>query len=132
MNTQSEVSQDRALIRAYQFFFKHAGYVVGRRAEGALDMACAERAARDAGIVFVWAPDDDADASFVETWDPKQQKEWHASEHYAEWCRVVRPCPEHGADCRHAETLASLSGIWDADATYRRVVEAELALEAGV
>lgn len=43
--------------------------------------------------------------------------------------RIVRPCPEHGTACRHAETLASLSGIIDPNDNDLRVIRAELASE---
>ena len=45
------------------------------------------------------------------------------------WVAIRRKCPDHGLDCRHAETLAGLGGIMDPDRTYLRVVTAELALE---
>jgi hypothetical protein len=39
---------DTTLIKRYRFFREHAGYVVGRSAEGALDLARAERLLSDA------------------------------------------------------------------------------------
>jgi hypothetical protein len=118
-------SSFRALanLRAFRFFAEHAGYVVGERAKGALALARAERDASEAGVEFVWEYDDDADYSWM-------NEEEAAREHTVERVRAVLPCDEHGIDCKHARTLGSLSGIFDADANYRRVIEAELALEA--
>ena len=101
---------DPFLRLSYQFFKQNAGYVVGRRAEGALALARAERWARSTGSVrFRWVDDINAD------WDAELQ----------EGCVLERQCPECGSwTCE-----ASLWGIVDADADYRRVVEAELALE---
>ena len=122
-------------LRAVQFFQEHAGGIVGHNAETAIRLARAERDARKADLVFVWNYDDDYDWSFVDTWDARDQKRWHLDEHTAEWCRVVLPCnvaqfAHDTVNCDHARTLAALCGIVDADTNYRRVIEAELALEA--
>lgn len=105
---------------AVNFFRQHAGYSVAPgetqaqgKTRGAKALAKAEQWAKREGLVAVWRYDDDVDASFVDTWEPDQQAEWHAESHYVEYCILYRPCPEHGADCKHAETLASLSGIFD-------------------
>jgi hypothetical protein len=128
---------DATLRRAFNFFREHAGYVVGENARGALTLARAERDARDAGISFIWRADPYADWSFVETWDAADVKRWAQSDHEAEGCRAVLPCAscvESGwsnvEECRHTIELASLWGIIDADAAYRRVIEAELAAES--
>ena len=112
-----------ALNRATLFFAKHAGYATppGR-------MACARRLAE----AERWA-----EGILTFTWD------WDVCSDYT-WCDVG----EHiGLRCQHAPTheheiLAvssryadgsqgpSLGGIADPDEDYRRVVEAELALEA--
>lgn len=124
------------LLSAFRFFQEHAGMIVGENAKSALALARAELLARDADVVFLWEGDIEADWSFVETWPEADQKRWHSDEHFAEYVRLVRLCEEDSkyyhdrAACPHAETLASLGGIIDADTNYRRVVEAELALEA--
>ncbi|MBK6942645.1 MAG: hypothetical protein IPH13_20910 [Planctomycetes bacterium] len=102
------------LRRAYRFFHEHAGYCVGRRAKGALDLARAERNAANMGYTFSEEADFDADLSFM---DAKEREQEHEC---------------IGMVCRDADgnVLASLWGIVDADANYRRVVRAELALEA--
>lgn len=118
---------DRSLRRAYRFFREHAGYVVGENAKGALHLAKAERAASDAGVVFLWEQDNDADWSWMDAGEVKEP-------HEVECCAAVLPCPqcrpEIAATCRHTSVLASLCGIFDADNNYRRVVEAELAMES--
>ncbi len=102
------------LRRAYRFFHEHAGYCVGRRAQGALVLAHAERDAASAGFTFSEEADAHADLSWMEADEAAKDHE----------------CI--GMVCRDADgnVLASLWGIVDADANYRRVVRAELALEA--
>jgi hypothetical protein len=98
----------------YQFFFKQAGYVVGERAKGALNLARAEQYAEQHGWSFDWTPDDDADWSWM---DDKERKR----EHEVFGC-VLRD--ENG------NAIESLWGIFDPDENYQRVVQAELASEA--
>lgn len=115
------------LRAAYDFFRAHAGGIVGETARNALALARAEHDARIAGLCFMWDWDNDVDYSFVETWPTADQKRWNRDVHVAEMVRVAQPC---GCCGTVGETLASLCGIVDADASYRRVIEAELALEA--
>lgn len=104
---------------AYHFLLKHAGYsygpgqtpIEGRRAT-AKDLAKAERLAERFGLTFQWEHDPGAEP--LDSWDDDV-------EHVAESCVCFAP---------DGRPLASLCGIWDADDTYRRVVEAELASEA--
>ena len=106
---------------AYRFFKEEAGYCVGQRALGAYKLAKAEQEAKRLGLVASWRPDDDADLSWMDDSE-------RAQSHDVEYCTLYKPC-----DCgheNHHEAVASLSGIVDADRNYRRVVEAELALEA--
>lgn len=110
-----------SIINAYLFFKRHAGYCVGRRSAGALKLARAEQMAREAGVEIVWESDDYADFSFVKTWPEGEQKKFWSTEHFAESCML------RSSD---GEALASCGGIIDADRNYRRVMEAELALEA--
>ena len=53
--------------------------------------------------------------------DDEQQAEWYKSDHTCESCAIVTDDGEYAA---------SLGGIWDADTDYRRLIEAELLLEA--
>lgn len=114
-------------VEAYRFMREHAGYVVGMRAQGALDLARAEQLlqrACEAGVASVeWVDDfealdfddDDATARGVESGE------------------LVGPC---GCVLRVDGTVAaSLWGIvlqaptWAGDDPYARVVAAELACE---
>jgi hypothetical protein len=139
----------RNIWNAYLFFKEHAGYVVGERAKGALKLAKAERRANALGFVHVWEHDPDTDLGDHELWcslararkayaegrpvdadgatdgrawrlDPK-----HSCEHETEQCVVYAE-----DDTERENPLASLGGIIDASSAYRRVVEAELSLEA--
>ena len=129
------MTRANSLRRAFQFFSKNAGGIVGENAKGALALARAELAAKDAGLMFVWEWDSDADLSFYDIKDDRgrfyHSRTERERDHEVLWCRCVIPCAEHGANCRHATQLASLSNIVDPDQSYMRVVEAELALEAG-
>jgi hypothetical protein len=119
------------MTKVEQFFFNHAGYSWDAKAETehqgklrcARELARAERYAAEHEWSFEWTPDLDADASFVETWEPAERDEWNATEHECFVCLVHGPLP----DC---EVLASCGGIFDPSAEYSRVMEAELASEA--
>lgn len=135
MHTRKQGRTKRAL--AVQFFYKHAGYSYnvaqgetkeqGKR-RAARAYADAEAWASREGLVYDWLYDDmpcdgcdcgsdDCDCST-------------GAAHETLGCVLYRPCPDHGIDCKHAEVLQSLWGICGATSEYRRVVEAELALEA--
>lgn len=103
-----------SLRRAFQFFHKNAGYIVGRAAECALSLARSEQIAADIGIEFRWEWDDDPDDSWMSERERAQPHEWVC-------------CRAFSAD---GTCLAGLCGIVDPDESYRRVVEAELASEA--
>jgi hypothetical protein len=116
------------VLPAFRFFQEHAAGIVGETAKTALALARAEYSARWVyRLEFVWRHDDDADWSWMDQDCFKGERE---KDHEVEWCACYRvtTCGE----CGHEERalLVSLGGIFDADATYRRVVEAELALEA--
>jgi hypothetical protein len=98
----------------FEFFFKHAGYIVGERAKGALNLARAEQYAEERGWSFDWTWDDNADSSWM---DEKERER----DHEALGC-ILRD--ENG------EVIESLWGIFDPDENYRRVVQAELASQA--
>ena len=135
-------SIDQSLRQAFQFFLAllaHGSARVGSNATDALALARAERDAQAVGVYFLWRPDERADLSWLDGKDdngrflfPKSYREQH---HDVDSCRAILPCaeweiPEIASNCHHADELASLYGITDADNTYRRVIEAELALEA--
>jgi hypothetical protein len=114
------------------FFFRHAGYSYGNgqtaeegRTECSLRLADAEKKARAAGISFQWEIDPDIKSA---DWiDPKED----GDEYRGPW--ETWKCIAIDGENNH---VASLSGIdfgrngepWGDN--YRRVVEAELALEA--
>lgn len=110
---------DRNLYAAYRFFRQHAGYVVGENAKGAFALAKAEQWAEDNEMDYTWEYDTWADLGDHEYWCA-QERAGQEHDHEVEICRAEY----------NDEVVASLSGIIDADRNYRRVVEAELALEA--
>jgi len=100
--------------RAWRFFHENAGGVVGEAAVTAAALARAEERAREEGLTFSWIPDDDADLSWMSERERAQDHE-------------VLICVAFGPEGR---SMACLGGIVDPCNAYRRVVEAELALEA--
>lgn len=100
---------DPKLKKAYEFFRKHAGYVVGKSAAGALALARAEAAACALGWEVEWEHD-----GF----------EWDGEGDAPEEVLAAVLKDEDG------NVLEVLGGIGDPDRNYARVVEAELALEA--
>ncbi len=120
-----------------QFFYRNAGFSYNPKMQtkqqghwaSARSLAQAEAWAQSQGLIAVWQFDVIADASFVEDWTEEEQTEWNAKDHEALGCILYRPCPDHGTDCKHAEHLQSLWGIFDPTEEYKRVIEAELALE---
>lgn len=103
----------KALERSYRFFREHAGYVVGRSAETAWDLARAELEATSRGWYCEWEHDPDGMDTLGDI-PPEEVSE-------------VLYCVLYDED---GEVLSSLGGIVDPDRNYARVVEAELALEA--
>lgn len=102
------------------FFKKNAGtsYRVGQnpevgRAQSAIRLAKAERGARERGYEVNWEPD-------PEPYDPGDT-DYQPNEVL---CAALR-APD-------GETVASLCSIADPSRVYGRVIEAELALEAGL
>ncbi len=104
-----------------QFFFSQAGYSYDAKVETpeqgklrcAIQLAQAEVWAAAHGVTFKWMPDEDADPTDWDGEGPIGES--------AEGCV---------AKCASGGVLESLWGIWDASEEYRRVVQAELALEA--
>lgn len=108
---------------AYRFFKQNAGYVVGRRAEGALALARAEAlaGAQPERIRFRWEADPNADRGPGDWgWPEPEVRRFWRTEHEV-WGCVLEV---------DGEPRGSLWGIWDPDAGYRREIEAELLLEA--
>ncbi len=112
------------LVKAFRFFHDNAGYIVGHRAVGALRLARAERVAKellDESVSFIWEEDEP-----TEVWTGKRVNgKDEFSMEPAVYCLLQM----------NGRTLASLGGITESGDTrirneYRRVVEAELALEA--
>lgn len=109
----------KTFIASYRFFREHAGYVVGKAAECALNLARAEQWAVDNGYTFRWEPDDMHDLD--------QEDLRHITD--VECCSML---DEHG---RAVASLGSVTFcIKDPQSfrearAYARVVEAELALD---
>ena len=126
-------------LNSYQFFLKHAGYsydpktqtAMQGRIQGARALAAAERKARDADISFKWSID--PDCTSAEFCAPSEDG-GHNKAPWQTWQCVAY----QSMDCvqSSARIVASLYGIdfgrngepWGDP--HRRVVEAELALEA--
>ena len=129
-------------MNSYQFFLKHAGYSydpktqtpMQGRIQTARRLAKAERQARDAGISFCWGQDDYLSSEWIaDNEDGGRNRDpwrtWYCTAYAA-------PKQNEGYYGVRPNVLASLSGIdfgrdgepWGAP--YRRVVEAELAIEA--
>lgn len=105
---------------AFAFFFEHAGFSYDPKTETAnkgkarcaRQLAKAERDARALGYTFEWISDHPFNS--------------HGSDR-SEWPETCEVCICRDQD---GKSLASLSCIDDASSEYRRVVEAELALES--
>ena len=119
---------NRRLIERFRFFLQHAGYsVLPGRAVCALALARAERVAKDlADATFEW--EDDFDQPIEDLLDPSV---FRSEEEFKAYCDRYRD-DVTGCVLRDAngEVRASLWAIIGADSAYRRVVEAELSLEA--
>lgn len=119
-------NMSRALLASWRFFRAQGGGIVGENALGALQLARAEVEAAARGLVFVWEEDGD---------DYDYDYDFSDHDH---WCRKdcgidheVLICAVFTADdTRRRHCLASLGWIVDPSREYRRVIEAELALEA--
>jgi hypothetical protein len=112
----------KALEDNVKFFFDHAGWNYNPKTETkkegrircARSLADAEQLAQSYGLQFRW------------------QDDWAVGDHTREFDYKSNPSTCESCVCEDGEdnVLASLSCIDDADDNYRRVVEAELALEA--
>ena len=111
---------------AWRFFQRNAGGIVGESALTAMALARAEQTAANLGMRFVWETDHDAEASWLDQPGFEDAKaEYERGDMPCEWARAELD-DEDGS----TTILASLGGIFGADSNYRRIVEAELALEA--
>lgn len=110
------------LRERFRFHLEHGGYCTPPgRAACALDAARAEERAEELGIEFVWQAEEHADTSWLEQDEfTRELARWNRGEMSCEWARAMLG----------DETLASLGGIFDADTSYKRVINAELASEA--
>lgn len=99
----------RKMNSAEAFFYLHSGYVVGKRREGAEELAHAEAVAGREGWKCGWEHDD-------LPWDGDCEAPSEIL------CAVLYDAA--------GNILASLGGIGDPSDDYRRVVAAELAIEA--
>jgi len=117
----AHANQFTKLTDAERFFYYHAGFSYDpkietrqqRKLRCAREMADAEAYARRAGWTFSWFDD----------WQFNHTKEY-GREYEPQTCEC---CQLQDAD---GEVLESLCCIDDADANYRRVIEAELADQA--
>lgn len=108
---------DPRFVEAYRFFRKHAGYIVGHRAECAFALATAEQRARAIGLTVVWDLDPEPYQSGGDH-DPRPP--------------IVACAHIPDVEPQRYAALAALGGIgltsWQDN--YVRVAEAELAAEA--
>ncbi len=75
---------------------------------------------------------DDVERVTESDWDPDlswMTDDERRQEHTVEVYALVRPCADHGRQCRHTEWLTSVCNVVDADQNYARVLFAELATE---
>lgn len=107
----------KSISSAYQFFRKNAGGIVGQNALSALRLAKAEACATDNRWNFLWENDECIGCDCGNESCPCSSGKPHSS--------LV--CILYDSN---DVTLASLGSICEPTYTYRRVVEAELALEA--
>lgn len=101
--------------KAYAFFKKAAGYVVGERSMGALKLAKAECEMERRGWRVRWEFDQEPDLSWMDDEEREAVREV--------LCAILE-------DSGGNQLGPSLCGIVDPDRAYARVIEAELALEA--
>jgi len=107
-------------LEAIRFFREHAGYVVGCRLLGAAALADAEHCAKALGWHVLWEHDNDG------LWDMS----WADKETLRKIDQGVWDVEVASLVDAHGKFLASLGQVIGADSAYKRVVEAELALEA--
>ena len=112
---------DRDLLERYRAM-RNAGGWVGHTAECRIALARADRWLESSGLETVTEDD-------PEPWEGDCPRPLDVVS-----VRLVRPCPLHGIECRHAETVAAIGGVGldgntRADREYLRILAAELASE---
>lgn len=134
-SNQAETDSMDVTLRDYKFFKENGGYIVGRRALAAIHLARAEKLAQFHGYTFEWDWDDDADLGDHEEWCTKARRA-EAEARGGFIGSNESPYLEHSHETYYAvmkstegDIVDSLGGIIDPSSDYRRVVEAELALE---
>ena len=123
---------NKDLQRRWRFFRENAGGCVGWNAAGALELARAE----------LWRIDQEDSGRMRVVWEYDPFQEWDGDCPRPEEILICAlqerdcgcdgpsyPGAEYGEHCPHWRTVACLGGIGDPDASYRRVVEAELTSE---
>lgn len=128
---------DQRLAEAFRFFHEHAGYVVGRRAVGALALARAELRAREVGLTVTWGDetmpwDGDCEAPPVHACATVLHPDHADADTESTRIRFPFSARADGSRGRIPEVLAALGSIGLAswNDPYMRVVEAELCAEA--
>jgi hypothetical protein len=126
-------ANSKNLRKSFQFFLKNAGYIVGKKAVSAIELARAELYAKEQGWEFSWEWDEFGDNGPVDWgWNQKDCDRFYFEiskrengsykvderEHTQEIC-VLKDAEGIQLDC--------LCGIWDATPEYQRVIEAEMA-----
>jgi hypothetical protein len=113
------------LRRAWNFHREHAGYVVGERAIGALELARDELRAKAEGLEFHWVEDETPDTSWLDQdgWE-REKQDYQDGRLLILGCHVTHPALD-----QYAVSLWGIS-VYDQRDPYCRVVEAELAGEA--
>ena len=116
-----------------KFFFDNAGYSYDSKTETAVEgkircakqLALAERAAQLSEVKYDWQYEDFPieDALDPSVYDTREEFKAYCDKYRDNHlCAIIRS--------KDGEVLGSLGSIIGADANYRRVIEAELALEA--
>lgn len=116
---------DVKTLGQFRFFREHAGYRVGYNAAGALALTRAENWYLNNETEYKWEDDPEPWGDFFV--DAEHNDDYVP--HTIEGC-VLQMTETCSLGFKHTIVLASLWGIADADDNYRRVVEAEMALEA--
>lgn len=123
-------------MTATQFFFKHAGYSYNPQTEtrlqgrwrGAKALAEAEAFAKKQEWSFEWQLEEEDPRIVFGEPDAVNGPFYNPDNEF--WCCVLRANTGDYADNRDGQILQSLGMIEAPSVEYRRVVEAELALEA--